>query len=203
DGQTWTGSWQQPCDCSWTWTWTWDWSAGISSFGPTDTTAAETAAQPGGAATEIGAITQSNSAASVADASVERSAAQGFDQSQIAADATGAENQSITAEQTLLSSQDALASAEADQTDAWNLVSVRGAATGAVSQLNRVSAEALADVTATISQGNVQHQTSTTATVQSASTTQWLGNTQSAVAAAEATQTDGRNFDIVSAAAPN
>ena len=209
DGQTWTGSWQQPCDCSWTWTWTWDWSGGVSSFAPADATTADSAPQgsgataPAAATTDIGAISQSNSAASTASASVETSALQSFDQSQIAADPTGAENQSITAEQTLLSSQDALAAAEADQADAWNLISLRGEGTGTVSQRNSVSAAALADVAATIVQGTVQHQISDRAAVQSASATQWLASAQSAVAAAEATQTDARNFDVVSGGAPN
>jgi hypothetical protein len=201
NGQIWSGGWQQHCDCNWTWNWNWDWSMGAPKSTPEQTTADSLATDPTSAPTgsDIGPVSQQNTATATATASAMTTVTQTLDQSQIGGD----EDQVVSADQTLLHGQDAIAAAEADQTDAWNLSLIRGIATGPVSQTNEVTADALASASESIVQSTVQHQIGNDTTEQSATAGQVLAGSQSALAAALAGQTDARNMVFVSGPSTN
>lgn len=201
NGQIWNGGWQQRCDCNWTWTWSWDWSTGAPKSIQAQTTADSVALDPASAPTgsDIGPVSQQNVATATATASATTLVVQTLDQSQVG----GGENQVVSADQTLLHGQEAIAAAEADQTDAWNLSLIRGIATGPVSQTNEVTADALASASESIVQSTVQHQTGNDTTEQSATAGQVLAGSQSALAVALAGQTDARNMVFVSGPSPN
>jgi hypothetical protein len=201
NGQVWNGGWQQRCDCNWTWSWSWDWSTGAPQSIPAQTTADSVVLDPTSAPTgsDIGPVSQQNVATTTATASATTRVVQTLDQSQVG----GGENQVVSADQTLLHGQEAIAAAEADQTDAWNLSLIRGIATGPVSQTNEVTADALASASESIVQSTVQHQTGNDTTEQSATTGQVFAGSQSGLAAALAGQTDARNMVFVSGPSPN
>jgi hypothetical protein len=208
DGQKWTLSQQQACDCNWFWNWTWDWSSAtpVQDATAQDTTAptgADDAPSPAPDETsDTAAVDQLNTVSASAWATADVTLNQYREQTQ-STDASAPADQTIWADQRILSTQSALADAQAIQIRPWNLNAAWGVSTESVTQTNKTSANADAQISASAYQEILQEQDGAGDVVQWVAAQQWAENDQTATAAAQANQTDVGNSNIAVATARN
>ena len=201
DGQLWTLSWQQACDCSWTWNWTWDWSKGA----PASTPAPADAAAPDAAPEDPEAfapVEQENDATATASATASAFISSSLDQSLTGVDPSlGVQH--ARGGQTIVNLQGVAAAAQVTQTRASNLNIVYGAPIVSVRQRNDVSADAAVEAMAHLTAEIEQQQAGAPTGDQWAEGDQWVGSAQVAEVGALAAQSGARNVNIVWAPRPN